>query len=93
MNPTIARLTVTGRVQGVGFRVWLRDRAVDAGVTGWVRNRRDGAVECLLAGDADAVHALIERCRIGPPGAAVTAIALEASTEPTMAGFSIADDA
>jgi acylphosphatase len=91
VTATVVRVTITGRVQGVGFRVWLRDSATDAGVAGWVRNRRDGAVECLLAGDADAVRALIERCRIGPPGAGVAAIATAAATEPATLGFAIRD--
>lgn len=87
------RLVIVGRVQGVGFRVWLRDAADEAGVTGWTRNRRDGAVEAVLAGDADAVRALIDRCRIGPPGAVVTGIETAAPAEVPPAGFAILRDA
>ena len=65
------RLIVRGRVQGVGYP--LRDgRGRDgAGVAGWVRNRRDGTVEALVQGDADAVERLVAWCRRGPPAARV----------------------
>lgn len=89
MSTIALRVTITGRVQGVGFRAWLRNAAGSAGVTGWTRNRRDGAVEALLAGDADAVRALIEHCSIGPPGAAVTGIDASPSSEPPPVGFHI----
>jgi len=49
------RIVVHGRVQGVGFRFSAVDAATAAGVQGWVRNRRDGTVEAVLAGDARAV--------------------------------------
>ena len=64
---TITRhLVVTGRVQGVGYRHFLARNAVELAVTGWVRNRRDGSVEAMLCGSAEAVHMLIERARRGP---------------------------
>lgn len=93
MNTTAVRLVISGRVQGGGFRVWLRDAADEARVTGWTRNRRDGAVEALFAGNADAVRALIDRCRIGPPGAIVTGIETAASEEVPPASFAILRDA
>jgi len=93
VSVTVLSMVVTGLVQGVGFRAWLRDRATDTGVAGWVRNRSDGAVECLLAGDAEAVRALVERCRIGPPGAAVAAVSTTALIEPAPIGFAIRRDA
>ncbi len=68
------RLLIAGRVQGVGFREGLVGVALDAGVAGWVRNTRDGAVEALLQGDDAAVEAVIAWCRRGPPAARVGAV-------------------
>lgn len=68
------RLEITGRVQGVGFRYAMQREAERRGVAGWVRNRRDGAVEALVQGEAAAVEALLAWAREGPPGAHVTAV-------------------
>jgi acylphosphatase len=65
---------VHGRVQGVGFRAFVEVEALQRGVGGWVRNRRDGSVEALLVGEAEAVKALIDACRQGPLGARVDAL-------------------
>ena len=62
---------VHGRVQGVAFRHYTYQRAQELGVTGWVRNLPDGAVEGLFEGDDSAVTALVEWCRNGPPAARV----------------------
>ncbi len=71
------RVVVTGTVQGVGFRWFTRDAADAHGVTGWVRNRRDGAVEAELHGaDAD-VAAVLRLLRSGPAHAQVTEVAAE----------------
>jgi acylphosphatase len=68
----IARhVSVTGRVQGVFFRAWMRDQAVALGVTGWVRNCPDGRVDSHIEGDETAVGQLIERLHEGPPSARV----------------------
>lgn len=67
-------VTVRGRVQGVGFRMWVEDTALVHGLEGWVRNRRDGAVEALFAGPEDAVEAMIAACRNGPPSARVETV-------------------
>ena len=64
-------LLIRGRVQGVGFRHFMARAAFDLHVTGWVRNRHDGCVEAVICGTAEAVHALIERARRGPPHAMV----------------------
>ena len=72
-----ARLTISGRVQGVGYRYWAIDTARRLGLTGWVRNRHDGAVEALIVGEEDAVGQMIEACRRGPPMARVDEIDVE----------------
>jgi acylphosphatase len=71
-----ARVIVTGRVQGVFYRASCRDEAVARGLSGWVRNNRDGSVEAAFEGpDAD-VRAMIEWCRAGPPSASVEDVAV-----------------
>jgi acylphosphatase len=66
MSDVIRQVSVTGRVQGVGYRAWIEHRARANAVEGWVRNRRDGSVEALFAGPADVVADLIAKCRRGP---------------------------
>lgn len=73
------RLLIQGRVQGVWFRESMRREAERLGVTGWVRNTPDGAVEAVVQGPAEAVDALIEWARSGPPMARVDGIEIEAS--------------
>lgn len=65
---------VEGRVQGVGYRRATQVQALRLGLTGWVRNREDGAVELVGEGSETALAALERWCRQGPPGAAVTAV-------------------
>ena len=65
---------IRGRVQGIGYRAWTEVTALERGVEGWVRNRRDGSVEALFSGPEDEVAAMIAECRHGPPGARVDAI-------------------
>ena len=82
------RLTIRGRVQGVGYRAWMVEAATALGVCGWVRNRRDGAVEALAQGEARAVESLVSLCRRGPPAARVTEIAtLDATPDPALDTF------
>jgi acylphosphatase len=68
------RLIITGVVQGVGYRQWACRQAERLGLTGWVRNRRDGSVEAIVAGDDAAVATLIEAARRGPPAASVSGV-------------------
>ena len=65
------RWEVTGRVQGVGFRWFVRQQARRWGVRGWVRNRADGSVEIAAAGPAEALEGLLAAVHRGPPGAEV----------------------
>lgn len=67
-------LAISGRVQGVGFRFYMERKARELGITGWVRNRRDGSVESVVQGDPGAVETLIEWARRGPPSAVVSAV-------------------
>jgi acylphosphatase len=62
----IRHIIVHGRVQGVGFRAFVEVEALTRGLEGWVRNRSDGSVEAVFAGEADAVDAMIEACQRGP---------------------------
>lgn len=71
MSETIRRVTVRGRVQGVGYRAWVEYEASRLDLEGWVRNRRDGSVEALFKGAEDVVANLIALCRQGPPSARV----------------------
>lgn len=77
----IRTLLIHGRVQGVGFRDALRREAMTRGCTGWVRNRRDGSVEALVAGDAAAVEAVIAWSRRGPPAARVSGVVVEPASD------------
>ncbi len=69
-----ARVLVSGRVQGVGFRFYTRDEARRHGIAGYVRNLPDGRVEAVFEGDDGSVAALVNWCRSGPPGSRVTAV-------------------
>jgi acylphosphatase len=68
------RLVISGRVQGVGSREWMVKKALELGIAGWVRNRIDGSVEALIAGDIAAVEELSRLCRRGPRMAEVVSI-------------------
>lgn len=84
---TAKRLVIGGRVQGVGFRAWMAEHARALGVSGWVRNRVDGTVEALVAGDVAAVEELLRLCRRGPRMAEVRSIDEEMADPPDHPGF------
>lgn len=71
------RLIIEGRVQGVGYRASFAKKAAALGLTGWVRNRRDGTVEAGIDGDATSIDAIILWARQGPPLAKVSNITVE----------------
>jgi acylphosphatase len=79
MTDAIRHVTISGRVQGVGYRAWVEDEAIARDLEGWVRNRRDGRVEAVFAGPAEAVTAMIAACRRGPSSARVDALQNEAA--------------
>ena len=68
------RARVEGHVQMVFFRYSTCREAERLGVTGWVRNRRDGSVELVAEGSEESVAALIKWCHRGPSGARVTRV-------------------
>ena len=82
-----ARLRITGRVQGVGYRAWTMQMANRLGLRGWVRNRADGSVEALVIGEDDAVARIIEACREGPFGARVADVAVSDAEDDGGLGF------
>lgn len=65
---------ITGRVQGVGYRAWTRDRARASDLSGWVKNLSDGSVVAHLSGEADAVARLLAEMEDGPPLAEVLTV-------------------
>jgi acylphosphatase len=77
MSGAICRVTIRGRVQGVGYRAWVEYRARGHGLEGWVRNRTDGSVEALFSGPQDIVDYMVASCRRGPSSARVTAVVEE----------------
>lgn len=83
---TILHVTARGRVQGVGYRAFVEREALKRGIEGWVRNRRDGTVEAVFAGDAAIVRDLVEACRRGPFVAKVAALDQRDGTEAELAG-------
>ncbi|HKT78887.1 MAG TPA: acylphosphatase [Vicinamibacterales bacterium] len=87
------RFLVSGRVQGVGFRYFVQERALELGLTGWVRNLPSGHVEALAAGDGEAVASLERELKKGPPVARVERVDVhditgQAADEPQR-GFTI----
>ena len=85
----LSHLVIRGRVQGVSFRAWTARQAEHRGVDGWIRNREDGGVEAILAGDADDVRSIVEACRSGPSGAVVTDVIELPAAEDPGTGFHI----
>ena len=83
------RVVVYGFVQGVFFRDSVRRRAATAGVTGWVRNTREGTVEAVFEGAPEAVEALVTFCRDGPRGARVDRVEAHAEEPQGLGGFRV----
>jgi acylphosphatase len=81
-------ITVTGRVQGVGFRAFVRRAALSLELQGWVRNRRDGSVEILAIGESMSVERLVEACNVGPPLAQPDQVICRAADDDGSHGFS-----
>ncbi|MBZ9965143.1 acylphosphatase [Mesorhizobium sp. BR1-1-2] len=71
------RVQARGKVQGVGYRIWVRSQAASLGLAGWVRNEADGSVTAEIVGTGAAVSTMIERFWKGPPGASVSRVDVE----------------
>jgi acylphosphatase len=80
-------LIISGYVQGVGFRWWVRAQARRLGLSGWVRNRADGTVELTAAGPAEAVEQLAAACQRGPSAARVVSVERSAAADPGPGDF------
>ena len=89
MSRVRARVIVHGLVQGVCFRAATRTAAAREGVSGWVRNRADGAVEAVFEGPPAAVQRMVEFTRRGPEKAWVERLECTAETPEGIAGFDI----
>jgi acylphosphatase len=83
------RVIVRGLVQGVFFRDSARRLAQRHGVSGWVANRADGAVEAVFEGEADAVERLVAFSRKGPRGAEVKSVEVTEEEPEGLSGFSV----
>lgn len=70
-------MTISGLVQGVSFRGFIRHHALELGLKGWVRNTEDGRVEALFEGDRKAIEKILGLCRKGPPSSKVTGMRQE----------------
>jgi len=83
-------LRIAGRVQGVGYRYAMHARAQAGGISGWVRNRRDGTVEAVVQGSPQAVEKILAWAKLGPPAAQVTevsALPAQGELDRAYAGF------
>jgi acylphosphatase len=83
------RMIVTGLVQGVFFRAECRREADGRGLAGWVRNRRDGAVEAVFEGPAEELNAMEAWMRHGPPAARVDRVEVSEEAPEGLDGFEI----
>lgn len=77
MEKVRARVLISGRVQGVCFRMYAEEEAIGRDLTGWVRNLPSGQVETVLEGEKKAIEEMIQWCHKGPPAAKVTRIEVE----------------
>ena len=90
MEKKRVRVLISGRVQGVFFRMETESAAERYGVYGWVRNRRDGTVEALFEGDSSNVDEMLQWCSKGPPTAIVKNVqATEESYQGEFTDFTI----
>lgn len=85
-----ARILVTGKVQGVFFRDFVRENAIRLGLTGWVRNISEGDVEMVVEGEKEKTLQLVEKLHQGPPAAQVKEVTVNwQAPEGEFSNFSI----
>jgi acylphosphatase len=90
MSETVRRrVVVRGEVQGVFFRDETQSQAESQGVSGWVANRDDGAVEAVFEGSSGAVERMVEFCRGGPDRAEVEDVEVTDESPEGLSGFSV----
>jgi acylphosphatase len=83
------RLVITGRVQGVGYRAWFEEEALELELSGWVRNRTDGSVEALVHGDKRKIEDLVKACHHGPRLSRVDKVTVEPAQWDGKTGFRV----
>lgn len=86
-EPTRARVLVSGKVQGVGYRLSTVSQAKRFELNGWVRNLGDGRVEAVFEGEQAAVEEIVNWCHSGPAGAVVQDVAVEYQQPEGIQGF------
>ena len=87
VNEVCCNVRIYGTVQMVWYRAWTVEKAEKRGLSGWVRNRKDGTVEALFWGRAKAVEEMLAACRDGPPNAEVADIVTSPAEPPGKRGF------
>ena len=87
MAQKAVHVRIVGRVQGVLYRGWTVDRATGLGLSGWVRNQRDGSVEAVFSGSSSEIDQMIEKCRFGPRSANVDQVFVELEDGEFASGF------
>ncbi len=85
-------LVIKGKVQGVFYRASAKEKAEDLGITGWVKNTREGFVETVASGDDKAVQQFIEWCKKGPSNARVDDVVVTEQSPEQLNGFTIKRD-
>ncbi|PSP18395.1 MAG: acylphosphatase [Cyanobacteria bacterium QS_8_64_29] len=84
---TRARALISGKVQGVGYRLSALSQARQLGVSGWARNLPDGRVEAVLEGEEAAVRQMLDWCQHGPAAAEVRDVSIEYQQPEGLQGF------
>lgn len=89
-----AHLLITGSVQGVGYRQFVKSHAMKLGLTGWVKNTVEGSVEALVEGEKDSIEQMITLCKKGPFLAEVQDVQVEwvANNKSQSSSFTIVHD-
>ncbi|MEO1133058.1 MAG: acylphosphatase [Cyanobacteria bacterium J06639_1] len=83
------RVSISGRVQGVGYRFHTQQMARSLGVTGWVRNLPDGRVEAVFEASSDRLERAVQWCHRGSPAAEVSQVETQTETPEGLRGFEI----
>lgn len=83
------KFTITGKVQGVGYRYFVQQKATALGLTGWVKNNSNGSVSCVASGDEQALESLRQQCLAGPSSAVVQLITMHVIKDKAFADFVI----